>query len=122
MILFGRVTITLDGTPVRLKTGAKFGGIGGFKRTSVVGETVHGFVESAEVCYCEFSITADDEVSPEDIHRLSNTTLIGEVREGPHIGTVMILRNAYSVNAPEVTAGEGETPFRFESAAKWEIK
>ena len=106
---------------VRLKKNSVAGGIGAINRITVTGETVHGFVEEAIPSFCEFSITAADDVKVSDVHAQADATLIWKsIGPGGATGKALILRNAYSVNAPQITAGEGETPFRFESEGEWE--
>lgn len=59
--LLGRATITRDGAMLLSAAGASFS-LAGFTREPVVGDTVHGYTETAVPAYVEVTVSVSDDV------------------------------------------------------------
>lgn len=98
----GRVFISVNGTRLRSKEGAKLN-TGGIEREAVTSDSgVDGYTEkfSAPQVDCTISLTTD--VSLASLQALTGMTLTFET----DIGKIFTLRDAWCAKAPELSKGE----------------
>lgn len=114
----GRVEVLLNGEKLLNKAGAVAGGIGlsgipAVKRKAVMGDDgIHGYVDEPTAAYCEVTITDRDDISLDKIAKVrENGTIIFRTHGG---GKSYVMEGATCLMDMAITAGEGETPVRFE--------
>jgi len=110
----GRIRIAVGDTWLPIKANAKAGGMGLVERNEVMGEVVLGYSETAVAPYVEFTLVDRTDISLLQLHAKTDVTVIFQAfySDGTS-GKTYIGDNFVSGTPPEVTAGEGETPFRF---------
>ena len=107
--VLGRATIKYNGKTLLTEKGAKLN-VGGIARKDVVGDEVHGYSEemTAPFIDCTINVTKDT-----DLKALQDITDATVTFEGD-IGSVWVLKNAWSSTPPEITAAEGgKCPVKF---------
>jgi hypothetical protein len=114
----GRVEVLLNGQLLLNKAGATAIGIGisglpPMELEAVTGDSgVHGHIEKPIIPACEVTISDRDDISLSDIASVRDDgTVIFRAAGG---GKSYTLANASSTRNFTITAGEGETPLRFE--------
>ena len=106
----GRVEVILNGEILLTKTGAKAGGIGGYKRDPVMGSSgMHGMKEEAVPASVECSITDHDAKSLTALANLTGAVLVFSAVNGKRL----ISKNAFCGGDIALTEGEGEATTTF---------
>jgi hypothetical protein len=102
-VAWGRAEVFVNGEFRRTKKNVRAFGIGKVRRSPVVEDQNHGYIEEAVAPGIEFSETAFDGVSLTDLAALTNATI-----QFRSIGSdkTLILRNAFCQADLEVTSGE----------------
>ncbi|WP_169307189.1 phage tail tube protein [Chitiniphilus eburneus] len=105
----GRVFISIDGSRLRSKSGAKLN-VGGVERTPVETDlgTV-GYTEKVKTPTVECTIVLSRDVDLVEFGRIVDTNLVFQT----DIGATYALRNAFLTEPPEFTGGEGEVTLKF---------
>lgn len=107
-VVTGRVYIRVNGEVILNKPGAKATGIGGYKKTPVMGDSgIHGYAEEATPSTCEFTMTDTNEKS---LAAMANDEEVTVQFEAANNGKMYILNDAICEGGFELTAGEGEVP------------
>lgn len=100
--LLGRATITRDGATLLSATGAKLS-LSGFTREPVVGDTVHGYTETAVPAYVEVTVSVSDDV---DLEALASDVGVDVLFQGDAGGS-WVLPAAVQQNQVTATAQSG---------------
>lgn len=107
--VLGRAFIKVNGTMLKTHKGAKLD-TGGVTRNPVTGTTVHGFAEEAKEPTLECEISVDGTTSIKQLREITDATVTFEA----DTGQVFVLRNAWIVDPPVITDGEGgKVPLKF---------
>ena len=98
----GRVFITVNGTRLASKEGAKLN-MGGVSRTGVAGDSgVHGYSEKTEIPYIEGAISHKANTDMVALAAWANETATFQT----DTGQTFLLRNAWLAKPPELSKGE----------------
>ncbi|MDX9860884.1 MAG: phage tail tube protein [Rhodospirillales bacterium] len=107
--VLGRAYVKVNGSLLKTHKGAKLDP-GGVTRAPVVGNTVHGFAEEAKEPTLECEISVDGNFKLADLKDITDATVTFEA----DTGQVYVLRNAWIVDPPVMTDGEGgKVPLKF---------
>ncbi|WP_432721291.1 phage tail tube protein [Jeongeupia wiesaeckerbachi] len=105
----GRVFVSLNGSRLRSKSGAKLN-VGGVERTAVeTDQGTLGYTEKTKTATVECTVIMARDT---DLVALGNTvdaTLVFET----DIGVAYVLKDAFVTEPPEFTGGEGEVSLKF---------
>ena len=116
----GRVEVLVNGQLMLNKSGASASGIGvsgeiAVERKAVIGDTgLHGFTEEPVMAACEVTLTDRSDISLSDLAKILEDGTV--VFRSSKKGKVYTMANATCTGNFTVTAGEGETPVKFEGA------
>ncbi|MDP1534172.1 MAG: phage tail tube protein [Rubrivivax sp.] len=115
----GKAFIKADGKLLETMPGAKID-IGGVTRNTVVGaNAVHGYAEQTKQSRLECEVSVGADTSLEEIAKIADATVTFEC----DTGQTYIMRNAWLVDPPVMTEGEGgRVPLVFEGAAAEEMR
>lgn len=109
--LAGLSFLTVDGSQMLLRGDAKHS-IAELERETVIGQDgVHGFIEKARAAWIEATITDTRGKSLKDFQEMDNVTVVHRLRNGKTI----VLHNAWTTTAAEVSAGEASFVVRWET-------
>jgi hypothetical protein len=98
----GRVFITVNGSRLASKEGAKLN-MGGVSRTGVAGDSgVHGYMEKTEIPYIEGTISHKANTDMVALAAWANETATFQT----DTGQTFLLRNAWLAKPPELSKGE----------------
>ena len=98
----GRVFISINGTRMASKEGAKLN-MGGVSRTGVAGDSgVHGYSEKTEIPFIECTISHKGDTSLQAFQNFTAETVSFQT----DTGKLYTLRNAWNAKAVELTKGE----------------
>lgn len=87
-------------------------------REGVAGiDGVHGYKETPKVPYMSGQITTAADVSIEDLHAYTDTTVTVECPDG----RVIVLRNAWYASEATAAPADGQVAFRFEGMSGDEL-
>lgn len=104
----GRVFITVDGSRLASKEGAKLD-LGGVSRTGVAGDSgVHGYTEKTEIPFIECTISHKGDTDLEALAAFNNESVTFQT----DTGQTYLLRGAWLAKPPELS--KGEVQLRFE--------
>jgi hypothetical protein len=104
----GRVFITVSGTRLASKEGAKLD-FGGISRAGVAGDTgVHGYTEKTEIPYVECTISHKGDTSLAALQAFTNESVMFQT----DTGKTYSLRSAWLAKSLELS--KGEVSVRFE--------
>lgn len=106
--LTGIAFIKIDGELTQSKPGAKIK-LGGYKRTPAVGHKVYGFHEAVEPAEVELSVVHSAATPVEDWRDKTAAVIIFET----DTGVTYQVSNAFIMDTPELTDGEGELTLKF---------
>jgi hypothetical protein len=106
----GKAYIRVDGALLRSKDDAKLN-IGGQTRSAVVGNDVHGYTEETTPPELECSISHMADTRLETLRNITDATITFESDTGP----VYVLRHAWLVDPPALTAKGGEVALKFQA-------
>ena len=106
--LTGIAFIKIDGELVQSKPGAKIK-LGGFKRTPQVGHKVYGFTEAVDPAEVELTLVHSAATPTEDFRNKTAAVIIFET----DTGITYQVNNAFIMETPELTDGEGELTLKF---------
>lgn len=98
--VFGTAEIRIDGAVLLSHPGASLD-VGGPKRTTVVGTTVHGFAEAEAQAKLDCEISLKEGVSVTDIRDIDDATVYFKA----DTGQTWIMRNAWVTDTPVITDG-----------------
>lgn len=110
MQVLGRAYIKAGGELLRTETGAKID-LGGVTRTPVTGPAgVHGFAEKVKEAMLECEVVLAKGDSLDKFRQMTDVTVTFEA----DTGQVYVIRNAWCMEPPVVTEGEGgKIPLKF---------
>lgn len=98
----GRVFITVNGSRLASKEGAKLN-LGGVSRAGVAGDTgVHGYSEKTEIPFIECTISHKADTDLVALAAWANETAVFQT----DTGQTYLLRNAWQSKPPELSKGE----------------
>lgn len=100
--ILGKAYIKVDGALLLSQPDASLD-IGGTVRTARIGNKVHGYSETEKQSELECKIDMDSTVSLAAIRNWSDVTITFET----DVGKSYVIRNAFCVNPPKVTGGDG---------------
>ncbi len=106
--LTGIAFVKIDGELVQSKPGAKIK-LGGFKRTPQTGHRVYGFTESVDPAEVELTIVHSAATPVEDFRSKTAAVILFET----DTGVTFQVNNAFLMDTPELTDGEGELTLKF---------
>ncbi len=104
----GRVFVSVDGSRLASKEGAKLD-FGGVSRTGVAGDSgVHGYTEKTEIPFIECTISHKADTDLSALAAFNNESVTFQT----DTGQTYMLRSAWLAKAPELS--KGEVSLRFE--------
>jgi len=118
MKFFGIATIKLDGDVLESMPGASLD-IGGFTRTPVSGDHVHGYHETPKPALLECEVKMKAETSLADLAAVVQATISFECDTGQSY----VIRNAWIIDPPAVKSGDnGSVSLKFAGPPADEVK
>ncbi len=107
--LAGRVNIAINGSRMRSKSGAKLD-VGGVSRTPInTDQGTVGFTEQTKEPSVECTIVMGRDTDLIQVANTVDSTLVFET----DIGNSYVLKDAFLVDPPSFTGGEGEVSLKF---------
>ena len=114
----GTAYVKVDGVQLQLR-GNLTTNIGDKERETVVGQDgVHGFTEKPMAPFIECEITDHRDLDIPALGEITDATVTAEMATGK----VYVLRNAWSLKAPDLNAAEGSMTIRFEGLRGEEVR
>ena len=105
----GRVNVTVNGSRMRSKSGAKLD-IGGVERTPVdTDQGTVGFTEKTKAPSVECTVVMGKDTDLISLGSTVDSTLVFET----DIGNSYVLKDAFLMDTPSFTGGEGEVSLKF---------
>ena len=100
--VFGQATVKVDGEVLLIDRDAALD-IGGVKRNTIKGTTVHGYAEEATEATVEVKATVTGDTDLQQWADIANATIVFEM----DTGQTYSLAHAWLTEPPKVTGGDG---------------
>lgn len=114
--LGGTAYLKVDGRQYQLR-GNLTVSIDPFEREGVAGmDGTHGYIQRPRVQFISCDLTDSDGLSLADLRAIKNATVTAELNNGK----VAVLRNAWTSDAHELSAGDAQVSVKFEGmGGRW---